>query len=114
MTAREIFPEGALTLEQWQRVQELTTSLSPEQARWLSGYFAGLDAGLLRAGGGAPGSIVAQPAPGPATRTLTILYGTETGNCRDLAKGLAESARAQGLSPDLFDMADYKQRRLKD
>jgi len=113
MTAREFFPEGALTLEQWQHVQELTTSLSPEQARWVSGYFAGLDAGLLRAAGGAP-AIVAQPAPGPATRTLTILYGTETGNCRELATNLAAAAREQGLSPELFDMASYKQRRLKD
>jgi sulfite reductase (NADPH) flavoprotein alpha-component len=112
MTAREFFPEGALTLEQWQHLQELSNSLSPEQARWVSGYFAGLDAGLLRAGGGH--AVAAPSAPGTPTRTLTILYGTETGNARDLAGSLAAAAREQGLSPELFDMANYKQRRLKD
>jgi sulfite reductase (NADPH) flavoprotein alpha-component len=110
MTAPGIFPESALTHEQWARVQELSRTLSPEQARWLSGYFAGLDAGMQR---GAPGVLAAAPRS-PAARTLTILYGTETGNARDLANRLASSARDQGLAPELFDMAEYKQRRLKD
>ena len=114
MTVREYFPEGALTLEQWQLVQELSARLGPGQALWVSGYFAGLDAGLLRASGGAPAVPSMEAAAGSASRTLTILYGTETGNCRDLAGGLAVAARAQGLSPEVFDMADYKQRRLKD
>lgn len=111
MTAREYFPEGALTVEQWQRVQDLTGSLSPEQARWLSGYFAGLDAGLLRAAGGVP---FGEAVTASGARTLTILYGTETGNSRELANGLADAARGHGLAPQVFDMSDYKQRRLKD
>jgi len=111
MTAREFFPEGTLTLEQWQLVQELGSKLSPGQALWVSGYFAGLDAGVLRASGGAP---VAATAAGSSARTLTILYGTETGNARALASDLADAARGQGLSPEVFDMGNYKQRRLKD
>jgi sulfite reductase (NADPH) flavoprotein alpha-component len=112
MTAREYFPEGALSLEQWQLVQQLGATLTPEQALWVSGYFAGLDAGLTRAGGGQ--ASFAPESAGPATRTITILYGTETGNCREVATNLAAAAREQGLAPELFDMADYKQRRLKD
>src|SRR5438309_1339876 len=83
----------------------LARSLNPAQSRWISGYFAGLDAGLLRGG-------VAEPAPqaAPAGRTLTILYGTETGNARDLGKALAAAAAERGLAPRLFDMADYKVR----
>ena len=50
MTALQTFAEGALTLEQWQHVEALARTLTPAQARWISGYFAGLDAGLLRAG----------------------------------------------------------------
>ena len=42
MTAPQIFAEGALTLEQWQHVEALARTLSPAQARWISGYFAGL------------------------------------------------------------------------
>ena len=109
MTVAQHFAEGALSVEQWTHVEALARSLSPAQARWISGYFAGLDAGLLRAGG-----AEAPAAPAPQGRTLTILYGTETGNARDLGKALAATAAERGLSPQLADMADYKVRGLKD
>ncbi len=111
MTTPQTFAEGVLTLEQWQHVEALARTLTPAQARWISGYFAGLDAGLLRAG--AP-SADAAAAPAPQGRTLTILYGTETGNSRDLAKALAGAAAKRGLSPQVADMSDYKTRLLKD
>src|SRR4030095_11205963 len=75
----------------------------------ISGYFAGLDAGLLRGGDAAVALVAA-----PQGRTLTILYGTETGNSRDLAMALVASASERGLSPKLSDLADYKVRQLKD
>lgn len=109
MTAHVPFAEGSLTLEQWQHVEALARSLTPAQARWISGYFAGLDAGLLRGGDGD-----AQLSAAPQGRTLTILFGTETGNSRDLGKTLAAAAAERGLSPQLVDMADYKVRQLKD
>ncbi|MDP8913118.1 MAG: assimilatory sulfite reductase (NADPH) flavoprotein subunit, partial [Pseudomonadota bacterium] len=112
MTVREIFSDAALSFDQWQHVQELSRTLTPAQARWVSGYFAGLDAGLLRlAQGDAPPAPLLPSAPG---RTLTILYGTETGNSTEIAQALAASARDKGLSPELFDMSAYKPRRLKD
>ena len=109
MTVQVPLYEGALTLDQWQLVEGLASTLTPEQARWISGYFAGLDAGLLRAGGGEIAPVVA-----PQGRTLTILYGTETGNSRDIAKTLAAAATAQGLAPKVSDLSDYKVRQLKD
>lgn len=109
MTVQLPLQEGILTLEQWQHVEGLATSLSPEQARWISGYFAGLDAGLLRSGG-----VGIAPVAAPRARTLTILYGTETGNCRELARGLAASVRERGLATTVADMSDYKLRQLKD
>jgi sulfite reductase (NADPH) flavoprotein alpha-component len=109
MTVQTPVLEGALTLEQWQQVEALARTLTAEQARWISGYFAGLDTGLLR-GGEADVALVAAPQG----RTLTILYGTETGNSRDLAKALAAGAGERGLSPKLTDLADYKVRQLKD
>jgi len=47
-----------------------------------------------------------------AARTLTILYGTETGNAAELAKALAASAKESGLAAEAVDMANYKTRRL--
>ncbi|OJY70094.1 MAG: sulfite reductase [NADPH] flavoprotein, alpha-component [Sphingobium sp. 66-54] len=84
------------------------------QARWLSGYFAGFDAGLRQA---LPQTAsfpeaVAAAATAPAARKLTILYGTETGNSAQIAKDLAKAAEAAGLTPKVADMADYKQREL--
>ncbi len=109
MTVHLPLHEGALSLDQWQRLEELAKTLTPEQARWISGYFAGLDAGLLRAGGSDFAAVQA-----PQGRTLTILYGTETGNCRDLAKTLAASAADRGLAAKLSDLSDYKVRQLKE
>ena len=109
MTVQLPVDEGALNLEQWQLVEALARTLTPEQARWISGYFAGLDAGLLRSGG----NDIA-PLQSPQGRTLTILYGTETGNSRDLAKALAAGASERGLLAKVSDLADYKVRQLKD
>jgi sulfite reductase (NADPH) flavoprotein alpha-component len=109
MTVQLPLHEGALSLDQWRLVENLAKTLTPEQARWISGYFAGLDAGLLQAGG-----VSVAPVIAPQGRTLTILYGTETGNSRDLGKALAASASDRGLAAKLADMGDYKVRQLKD
>ena len=113
MTAREIFPLDALTLEQRAQVDALTGSVSPEQARWISGYFAGLEAGLARTGVSG-GAAIAPIAPDPDSRTLTILHGGETGNSAGLAKALGELAITRGIAAQVSDMAGYKPRRLKD
>ena len=113
MTAREIFPTDALTLEQRAQVDALTGSVTPEQARWISGYFAGLEAGLARTGivGGRVDSAISFE---PDSRTLTILHAGETGNSAGLAKALGELAVARGVAAQVIDMASYKPRRLKD
>ncbi len=104
-------PGAALTLEQRQLVEALSGTLDPRQAWWLSGYFAGFDAGL-RSGEAPAGAGGQAPAPAPAARTLTILYGTETGNAAEVARALDKAAKAGGLHPRLVDMADYKPRQL--
>lgn len=108
MTVQLPLSEGVLSLGQWQHVEALGRGITGEQARWISGYFAGLDAGLaLHPEGGSS-------ALGLQARTLTIIYGTETGNCRELARGLAAAAGERGLAAQLSDMSDYKVRQLKD
>lgn len=107
-----------LTAAQIDKLDDLATSLSPEQAIWVSGYLAG-------AAGRSPGAILTPEAElagrsaldataGAKTRLTTILYGSETGNSRELAMALAEAARGRGIDPKLADLADYKVRSLKE
>ena len=112
MTARAIFPADALSIEQRAQIDGLTGSVTPEQARWLSGYFAGLEAGLARFG-------VAEALPAAAaalvgSRTLTILHGGETSNSAGLAKALGAAAAERGLTAEVIEMGRYKPRRLKE
>ena len=68
MTVQVPLYEGALTLDQWKLVEGLAQTLTPEQARWISGYFAGLDAGLLRTGGGEIAPVASPQASSKASR----------------------------------------------
>jgi sulfite reductase (NADPH) flavoprotein alpha-component len=110
MTASEL-PGPGLTQDQWEQIRTLAGALGPKQALWVSGYFAGLS-DAAQAGQAVPpaGPVLAAAA----ARTLTILYGSETGNCTALAANLAAAARALGLAATVADMANYKTRRLKD
>lgn len=118
MTASQ-FPGGALTAEQWRLVEMLTSSLSSEQAYWISGYFAGLGSALSRSNSTVQ-SLDSHTLPVSASsesaisRSLTILHASETGNSTELATRLAASAAERGLNPTLVSVADYKVRKLKD
>ncbi|MCP5386882.1 MAG: assimilatory sulfite reductase (NADPH) flavoprotein subunit [Novosphingobium sp.] len=104
MAVNEV-PGAVLAARQWQLVQELAAGLAPPQAQWLSGYFAGLGAVL-------PAAAASGTGPGPTPRSLTILYGTETGNAADVARAAEAAALARGLAAAAVDMADYKVRQL--
>jgi sulfite reductase (NADPH) flavoprotein alpha-component len=113
------FPGAGLTPDQWAQVNTLAVSLQPEQAIWLSGYFAGIGQNVRGLGSLADlPPLRSEPTPPPttnaATRALTILVASETGNGMGLAKALAEAAQRTGLAPRIVDMADYKPRALKD
>jgi sulfite reductase (NADPH) flavoprotein alpha-component len=97
-----------LSQEQRSLVQALAQSLRPGQALWLSGYFAGLE------DGGRQQLDPVQASSGTVSaRSLTILYGSETGNSAEVAKSLAELAGGQGLQPLVANMIDYNPRNLK-
>src|SRR3546814_8868208 len=95
-------PGSALTLEQWRLIEQLSQSLTAEQARWISGYFAGLDAGLMRAGQ-QPTALAASAAP-----RLTLVSGSAPGNSTELARALSEAASAKGLTANPAVMSVYK------
>lgn len=97
---------GPLTPEQQHKLNELLTSFSPEQASWLCGYLAGVNASMS---GAAPASI-----PGSATaESVTVMFGSQTGNSEGIASDLVGALQAKGVSADLVDMGSYKTQNFK-
>lgn len=76
---------------------------SPEQRAWLNGFFAGV---FSRSP--APESSKAKfpgASPAPSLKTLTILFGSQTGTAESLAKKVAKEAGKRGFAPTILDMA---------
>ncbi|MCP4321160.1 MAG: assimilatory sulfite reductase (NADPH) flavoprotein subunit [Alteromonadales bacterium] len=92
-----------LSEQQLALLQQATASLDPVQTAWVSGYLAGVS----------QGPVAALPAVSTG-QTLTILYGSQTGNSKGVAEQLAEQATAKGIENKLLSMADYKVKSIKD
>ncbi|WOT05795.1 assimilatory sulfite reductase (NADPH) flavoprotein subunit [Shewanella youngdeokensis] len=91
-----------LSSGQVDKLKQLTAELSAVQLAWVSGYLAATS----EQGGAAVPQASAMP-------TITILYGSQTGNGRGVAAQLAEKAQAQGYAVNLTSMGEYKVRQLK-
>jgi len=91
-----------LSQGQVDKLKQLTSELSAIQLAWVGGY--------LSASAGQASVNVADTEP---AQTMTILYGSQTGNGRGVATELAAKARTQGYAVNLASMSDYKIRQLK-
>ncbi|HEY8509783.1 MAG TPA: flavodoxin domain-containing protein, partial [Steroidobacteraceae bacterium] len=83
----------ALTAE----VRNLIARLDASQRMWLSGYLAGTAQAFEQ-----PAAV----APPASQRTVTILYGSQSGNAESLAHKFADTLRRHSLSCSVLDMAD--------
>ncbi len=100
---------GPLTPEQQQSLNQLLTTLSPEQSAWLCGYMAGVNAS-----GAEPGVLPAAPSDSATEAVpVTVLYGSQTGNSEGIAGDLVEALKGKGVTAELKDMATYKTQNLK-
>ncbi|MDX1537180.1 assimilatory sulfite reductase (NADPH) flavoprotein subunit [Arsukibacterium sp.] len=95
-----------LSEQQVQQLQGLVSQLNPIQQAWVSGYLA---ASAQLAGGQA----VAPATAAASSATLTIVYGSQTGNARHVAEALASLAKAKNIAAKVVDLADYKSSQLK-
>lgn len=92
-----------LNEEQSARVQHAVSGLTAEQLQWVSGYVAGL----------AAGSTAPSQPNADTGNTLTILYGSQTGNGQSVAMALSQRAQSKGYATNLVSLADYKSTNLK-
>jgi sulfite reductase (NADPH) flavoprotein alpha-component len=85
------------------QLQQATAGLDPVQTAWVSGYLAGVS----------QGPVTAQPVASSG-QSLTILFGTQTGNAKGVAEQLGAAADAKGIAYRVVSMADYKVKSIKD
>ncbi|OLQ85608.1 sulfite reductase subunit alpha [Vibrio panuliri] len=72
-----------------------------DQKTWLAGFFSGLHSRLL-----VKQESVVHAESAPQVKSLTILYGSQTGNAESVAHDAAEKAKEYGLTATVLDMDD--------
>ncbi|WP_172955288.1 assimilatory sulfite reductase (NADPH) flavoprotein subunit [Aeromonas sp. CA23] len=95
-----------LSDEQQRQLNQALSTLNTQQLVWVSGYLYGLS----QSGSQPAAASGALAAPGGS---LTILYGSQTGNAKGVASTIKAQAEARGLPVTLTSMADYKPKQLK-
>ena len=95
-----------LSDEQQRQLNQVLSTLNTQQLAWVSGYLYGLS----QSGVQSVATSAAVAAPGGS---LTILYGSQTGNAKGVASAIQAQAKAHGLPVALTSMADYKPKQVK-
>lgn len=95
-----------LTQQQTDQLQALVGELSTDKLAWISGYFWGLSQSI------APLTAGVQSVQEKEPQKLSILYGSQTGNAKALAKDLEIQAKEMGFNVSLCCAQEYKPRNL--
>lgn len=99
------------TEEQVELLNRLLPQLTEPQKQWLGGYLAAT--GQVTANSGVPELALGAPASAPVVKEVTLLYGTQTGNCQELAEGFSAQLEANHYDVKLLSMSDFKPRDTK-
>ncbi|MGL4400571.1 MAG: assimilatory sulfite reductase (NADPH) flavoprotein subunit [Luteolibacter sp.] len=92
-----MLPEHApFSSDQRKTLDSLISSLDPVQRGWLSGFLA--------ASGVSPAVVASAPV---AAGKLTVLYGTESGNCEVLADRTVKAAKKRGFQAVMKNMSEF-------
>ena len=95
-----------LSDEQQRQLNQALSTLNTQQLTWVSGYLYGLSQSGVQ-------SVATSAAVAAPSGSLTILYGSQTGNAKGVASAIQAQAKARGLPVTLTSMADYKPKQLK-
>jgi sulfite reductase (NADPH) flavoprotein alpha-component len=99
---------AGLNESQWAQINQATSALNSQHLTWLSGYLAGL------AQTGQSGQVIAAPqVSAAASQSLTILYGSQTGNAKSVADEYKAKLDELNIPAKLVSMADYKAKQIK-
>src|SRR3546814_8709844 len=111
--APSLSPPIPLSNDKATLLAQLAEGLDGEHLWWLSGYIAGL-ARSTQAPARTLHLAAAEATPDTGTpATLTIVYGSQTGNAKRMAETLAQQARDAGIAVRLLRADAYPTRELK-
>ena len=101
--------------EQVELINRLLPMLTDNQKIWLNGYLAGTQSASTVAVQEQPGlEWYAQQGGAPvATREITILVGSHTGNCESVAKEVSKKLQDKDYKVNLTLMDEFKPKDLK-
>ena len=103
--------------EQVELLNRLLPTLTESQRTWLSGFIAalqGTEAAAAVAAAPQANTLAAVSAPvATATKEVTVLYGSQTGNGHGLSKKLSKKLEEVGLQVTMSSMSDFKPNNLK-
>ncbi|MEE1132751.1 MAG: assimilatory sulfite reductase (NADPH) flavoprotein subunit [Caryophanon sp.] len=99
------FSEEQVTL-----LNDLLPKLTSAQKNWLNGYLAATSASDVIVE-----EIIGNNAPTAPqkTRTVTVLFASQTGNAQNLAQKLTFELQAQNIEAEVLSMAKFKPNNLK-
>jgi len=101
---------SSLDASQLTLLQQATSGCSSLQLAWASGYLAAMSTAKSESSQ----SIPLSTAPAVvAAKTLTVLYASQTGNAKGVAKQVEQSASTAGINVKLINISDYKPKALK-
>ena len=111
--------KNIFTEEQINTAKALYKGLSEEQRLWLSGYLAGINQSGVFSGNPLSENQKEEDSDqktieSALSDSITVLYGTHTGNSKLVAERFAVAAQSKGVKIDLGSLADYKNRKLKE
>lgn len=87
-------PGAVLNEQQWNAITQAIAGLNRDQLTWVSGYAAGMAAAQ---GGSVAPMMQGTPAVAGDAPTLTILYGSQTGNAKRCCSAVSSESRRSGL-----------------
>lgn len=108
--------------EQADLLNRVIPTLSEKQKIWLSGYLASpapqtatayAETAAVAMENTPETATLTQADTQPKTQEVTILYGSETGNCQEVAEDLSGKLESQPCNVTLASMLDFKPKNLK-
>ncbi|MFC4386291.1 assimilatory sulfite reductase (NADPH) flavoprotein subunit [Gracilibacillus marinus] len=90
-------------------LNQVLPTLTNAQKNWLAGYLAASQAVETPPQQVPQATVTKQP-----TRTITILFGSETGNSQRVAEQLSSTLKDKNFTVQLSSMDDFKPKKIKD